>query len=107
MPLKVNKNFNASIAHWTDLAAGQNGDGASLTGKKSVQVKGTFGDSTVKLEGSNDGVNWVTLHDQAVPANELSFTANGLKGILESTAYVRPTVNGTTGTAIEVIILAE
>lgn len=55
---------------------------------RSVQVTGTFGGGTVLIEGSNDGVNWVTLNDLSVSA--LSFTVAGLKQILELTRYIRP-----------------
>lgn len=55
---------------------------------RSVQVTGTFGGGTVLIEGSNDGVTWFTLNDLSAAA--LSFTANGLKQILELTRYIRP-----------------
>lgn len=107
MALKVTKGVNAVIAHWTALAGGMAGEAVSFVGKKSVQVLGAIGTSTVAIQGSNNGVDWVDLHDQAVPANELDFTAPGLKGILESTVFVRPNVTAGTGADIEVILLIE
>lgn len=70
-------------------------DGAPLEflpwADRSVQV-GTTGDNfnagTVIIEGSNDGVLWQTLKDPAGAA--LSFTAAGLRQVLESTAFIRP-----------------
>ena len=58
---------------------------------KSVQVgisTDTFGAGTVVFEGSNDGLLWTTLSNPASTA--LTFTAAGLKQILETTAFVRP-----------------
>lgn len=59
---------------------------------KSVQVGvtgDTFNAGTVVIEGSNNGIDWFTLHDSG-GTNTLSFTAAGLKQMLEVTAYVRP-----------------
>lgn len=57
---------------------------------RSVQV-GIAGDNfstgTVIIEGSNDGVTWTTL--RAPDSTALSFTAAGLKEVLEMTAYIR------------------
>ena len=59
---------------------------------RSVQV-GITGDNfnagTVVIEGSNDGTTWTTLF-AAAPLAALSFTAAGLKEIVEMTAYIRP-----------------
>lgn len=67
-----------------------------------VHVFGTFDSGTIVLQGSNDplaatapndvGTSWVTLRDPA--GNNLSFTAAGLKQILELPRYIRPSVSG-------------
>lgn len=54
---------------------------------KSVQVSGTFGGATCVIEGSNDGANWFILRDPA--GANLSFTAAGLKQVLETVAFIR------------------
>jgi len=69
---------------------------------KTFSVTGTWGGATCVLEGSNDGVTYQTLRDpQGVV---LSFTANGIKQVLESPLYVKPTLSvvgsGATLTAI-------
>lgn len=91
---------------WSPLATGDTGEPLQGTGlsDRSVQFTGTFGGATVVLEGSNDGTNWVTLTDPAGVA--LSFTAAGLKQILQITRYMRPNVSGGAGVAIICNLLA-
>lgn len=82
------------VATWETLADGDAGDPLKGYGSpdRCVQVEGTFDGGTVVLEGSNDGANWHTLRDPTGSA--LSFTAAGLKGVLEVPRYVRPSVSG-------------
>lgn len=70
---------------------------------RSVQVEGTFGAATVVIQGSNDGTNWQTLRDPQGVA--LSFTTAGLKQVLETTRFIRPSSSGGTGTAATVTML--
>jgi len=82
------------VAAWGPLA---NDDvGAALAGygapDRCVQVEGFLDGATVVLEGSNNGADWHTLRDPTGTA--LSFTAAGLKGVLEVPRYVRPSVSG-------------
>ena len=96
----------SSIVTWSPLATGDTGEplqGVGLS-DRSVQFTGTFGGATVVLEGSNDGNNWVTLTDPAGVA--LSFTAAGLKQILQITRYMRPNVSDGAGVAIICNLLA-
>jgi len=69
---------------------------------RSVQVTGTFGaGGTLVWEGSNDGVNYATLN---VPAGTVcSFTAAGLKQVLEGALYMRPRVSAGDGTTTLVV----
>lgn len=69
---------------------------------RTVQVLGTFGGATVTIQGSNDNTNWVTLNDSGSTA--LTFTAAGMKLILENPIYVRAISAGGTASAITVII---
>lgn len=55
---------------------------------RSISFSGTWGGATAVLEGSNDGVYYCTLRDPAGVA--LSFTADGLKQVMETVQYVRP-----------------
>lgn len=60
-----------------------------------VQVTGTFGTGgSVKLEGSNDGVNWVGLSPTALAAAGFF----GALGNGEHPKYIRPNVTAGDGT---------
>lgn len=60
------------------------------------QVLGTFDTGTIVLQGSNDGINWITLTDPAGTA--ISFTAAALVTVMEAPVYIRPSVSGATAT---------
>ena len=62
----------------------------------SVQFVGTFGTSTVAVEGSNDGINWAPLSD--AQGNSLAGVATAkIEQILETTRYKRAAVSPGTG----------
>lgn len=90
---------------WLDLANGDTGRavGFSAWQDRSVQVLGTFGASgSVSIQGSNDGgTTWATLTDPL--GNALTFTAAGIKQVVELPYQIRPIVtNGDGTTAIDV-----
>jgi hypothetical protein len=98
---------NSVVATW--VLAGTN-DGAPLNAPnlsdKTVQVGvtgDTFGAGTVVIEGSHNGVDWVTLLDPNNTA--LSFTANDLKQVPASVVYIRPRATVSV-TQVTVILLA-
>jgi hypothetical protein len=68
-----------------------------------VQVIGTFGGATVKLQGSNDGTNWFDLTKRA-GTSSASFTAAGGATANENPAYIRPVTSGGTGTNVNAIV---
>jgi len=71
---------------------------------RSVQVTGTFGGSTVTIQGSNDGgTTWATLNDSAGVA--LTFTSAGLREILQVTGLIRPIVTGGSGTPNIILLI--
>jgi len=82
------------VVSWAAMANGDAGDKLRGYGApdRCVQVEGVFDGATVVLEGSNDGALWHTLRDPTGAV--LSFTAAGLKGVLEVPRYVRPSVSG-------------
>lgn len=96
---------------WDTLTT-TNSDGAPITPElgggtftdRTVQVTGTPGvGGTLVIEGSNDNVNWETLTDPL--GNPLSFTAAGIKTILENPLYTRPNVTAGDGsTDFDVVI---
>ena len=105
-PVKQNVSYNDTLnAEW---AVNTGDDGTPITSvgpKTSVQVTGTFGGATVAIQGSNDGTNWVALNDEAAPASACSFTAAGVKGVLQFTKYIKPVVTGGTATGLVVSLI--
>ena len=73
---------------------------------KTVAIEGTFQTSTqatVTIQGSNDGVNFHTLHDAF--GNPMSYTATVIAQIMEDTLWVKPVVTGgDSGTALNIIL---
>lgn len=94
----------AIIATWTAMGIADTGDAMAVpfAAELTFQVAGTFGSATVVLEGSNDGVNWVTLG--AVVGTNCSLTAAGIRKAAENPAYIRPKTSGGTGTSVNVIV---
>ena len=86
---------NAIKAQWGSLANGDTGAPISACdfADRSMQVEGTFGSGgTAIIEGTNDGIHYETLHDQAGVA--LSWTSGAIKFIAESVILLRPNVTG-------------
>lgn len=72
----------------------------SLAG--SIQALGTFGGATVKLQGSNDGSNWVDLED--LQGDAIGLTAAGAAEFSTSMAYLRPLATGGTSDDLDVYV---
>lgn len=74
----------------------------NLTNKKniSVQVIGTFGGSTVTVQGSNDGTNWATLKD--TQGADIALTAAALKTVVDRPVKMRAIVTGGTANDLNV-----
>lgn len=94
------------VVAWTGLLSGDVGDPYELPGwsDRSAQIEATFGDGTITMQGSNDGVTYYPLTDPQ--GNAIAKTANALEQISEITRYVRPQFSGTTGTAGVVTLCA-
>lgn len=96
----VNSLADYQISTWTPLTTTDTtGDGAGHVGAgdRTVQVTGTFGTGgTLILEGTVDGTNWAQLRDPS--STLISFTAAGIKAVLENVVAVRPRVTGGDGT---------
>lgn len=98
----------ACVATWPTMTNGVDGqplDQSQYT-DKSVQVSGTFGAAgNLRLQGSNDGVNWCTLTDPQ--GNALDITSASIKFVSEATRYIRPTVtagDGATNLTITILL---
>lgn len=91
-------NTQAFVQRWAAMAANDTGEplGASQYTDRSVQVAGTFGGATVRIEGSNDGSTWATLTDPQ--GNALEMISAKLEMVTEATLYIRPAVVGGDGT---------
>lgn len=84
---------------WTGLANGDSGAPAQGPGwaDRSFQVEGTFGaGGTCLIEGSNDAVNYHTLHDPF--GNALSAAAASVVELTEVTLWIRPRISAGDGT---------
>jgi len=86
------------VATWANLAQGDTGDAMPFSqySDKSVQVAGTFGGATVRVEGSNNGTDWAVLTDPQ--GNDLLITTAKIEMVTEATMLVRPNISGGDGT---------
>jgi len=82
------------VVQWTPVTSADTCAAADIVdyADRSVQVSGTFDSATVKLQGSNDGTNFVDLTDPQ--GNAISKTAAALEAVMELTAYTKPTFSG-------------
>jgi len=95
-----------NLSYQWNLANGEDGapTNHSGTADRTVQVFGTFGvGGTVLIEGSLDNQHWDTLRDTQGVA--LSFTASGLRAVLENAVWIRPRVSGGDGTTAVTVIV--
>lgn len=92
---------------WSGVATANTMTGLILSGLGpavgSVQATGTFGGSTVTLQGSCDGTNYFTLKDTAGTA--ISFTAAGGADFSTAVAFIRPASSGGTGDNVNVTVV--
>ncbi len=90
---------NVAVYTWAAIANGEAGVAISGPGftDRSVQIEGTFGTGgTVVIEGSNDSLNYHTLHDPF--SNALSYTSSTLVQVTEICLWMRPRVTAGDGT---------
>jgi hypothetical protein len=95
-------------AQWAALAGGETGDvwECPMFGDKTATLSGTFGTSTVTLQGSNDGTNWFTVNDFLDVAAFNAATAAAMKTLGNNPRYLRPVVAAGTGTGLNMTIVA-
>lgn len=68
-----------------------------------AQISGTLGGATVALEISNDGTTWFELSDTL--GNGISTATAAIYEISTAAAYVRPTLTGGSGNAVDIILV--
>lgn len=102
MPLQnwtaIGDEYNLQIYQWGPAASGDTfvpvGRGDLVD--RSIQVEGTFGaGGQISLQGSNDGVNYHTLHDPF--NNQIIITSTSIVQVTEVTAWMKPLLNGGDG----------
>jgi len=94
---------------WTPLAAADDGAAVEMPvqSDRSVHVRGTFGGTTVTIQGSNEATptSWVTLTSPS--GAPLSFSSEGLRQVTEITRWIRPLATGGSGVAVTVEMVAQ
>lgn len=95
----------AIILTWEALGDADSGGAFTLpfAADITVQAVGTFGGATVRMQGSNDGVNWHNM-TQKGGTTALGFTAAGVHSVNENPIYIRPATVGGTSTDVDVIV---
>lgn len=90
--------------------AANTADGASayaLSGRlgsnAAIQVAGTFGGATVKLQVSVDGVTYFDLSD--IEGNPISATAAGIFEFSTSAVYIKPDISGGTADDLDIFVV--
>ena len=82
----------SSLSEWTLTTTNLDGAPISIPGARDRSViafASAWGAATLVIQGSNDGTNWATLHDESGVA--LSFTAGvTAHAIVENFLYIRP-----------------
>ena len=99
---------NALSIYWSGLAGATAdvGDAVQLPahGDISIQVGGTFGTSTLSIQGSNDGTTWTTLID--MQGANMAFTSAAFKTLRDVPRYIRPSAPTGTGTGLWALLYA-
>lgn len=92
---------------WSGIVTGDTINAFTLTEQwglaGSVQISGTFGGATVKLQHSNDGTTWFDAYDLNNTA--VSATANAIFEISLSSVYFRPAISGGSANTVNVILV--
>ena len=91
---------------WEELATGDTVVAAAIPYQAavagSVQIVGTFGGATVKLQVSNDGSTFFDMKDLSALA--ITATSAALFEFTTAAVYLRPSVSGGTANAIDVTV---
>lgn len=91
---------------WAELATGDTINALRLTGsgarRASVQVTGTFGGATVKIQTSNDGTNFADIKD--IHNTAVSTTSAAMFELTSAAVYIKPAISGGTGDDVDVTL---
>lgn len=91
---------------WEELATGDTVVAAAIPYQAavagSVQIVGTFGGATVKLQVSNDGSTFFDMKD--LTATALEATSASFFEFTTAAVYLRPAISGGAGDDVDVIV---
>jgi len=91
---------------WNDLATGDTVVQLGVPGQDgvagSVQIVGTFGGATVKLQVSNDNSTYFDMKD--LGGSAISTTSAAFFEFTTAGVYLRPAISGGTADAVDVIL---
>lgn len=96
----------ARVVTWAGLATGDTINPITPAHARpaigTVTMEGTWGGSTVVLEGSNDGTNYFTLKNPQGTA--ISATGDALFEVSTAALYIRPGSSAGSGDSVNVIL---
>lgn len=91
---------------WSEIATGDTINALKLSGtgarRGAIQISGTFGSATVKIQTSNDGTNFADIKD--IHNTAVSATAASIFEITSAALYIKPAISGGTSDAVNVIL---
>jgi len=93
------KDGNTHLNTWSLTSADATGNPVQRPGAsdRSVHVFGAFDGATVTIQGTLDGANYATIHDQGGVA--LTFVQAGILAVSENVLAIRPVLSGGSGSA--------
>lgn len=107
LPVWAGAGSNTVVLTFAALSAG---DDAAVIGpqyadhsERVVQVTGTWGGTTVTVEGSNDGSTWFTLND--AQGSAISKTVDFIEQVTECPLYMRIKSTGGAGATLVPVVL--
>ena len=103
---KVGKQDGSTLlVTWTPVTEADSCGAISLPeySDKSVQVAGTFGGTSIAVQGSNDGTNFASLNDPTQTV--IAITAAKVQAVLENTVVIQPVRTGGSSTSVTISIL--
>lgn len=103
------RNGSAIVVTWTNVTEADTCTAINMPefADKSIQVAGTFGGTSVAIQGSNDGSNFSALRDPTSTVIAITTAAGGagLKAVLENTWQIKPVLTGGASVSLTISVL--
>jgi len=100
-------NSPGTLIKWEGAATGDTINSFLANGYErvaaTVQISGTFGGATAKLQASLDGTNWFDMTD--MQGNAVSATSASMFEVTTKALYLRPSISGGTSDSIDVLVM--